>query len=588
MQVTKNYITLLGLTDDRRKVVLADNRGNKEGATNNGYIFDVNATGFTMMNLTVVQLLQPGLRVSRRPREKPQDALAGHHPGRRDPDAEGDKHVYSHVAFLSRLDTTFIRTTRSYFTNVFVEGTDDFIGGGAVGVWENSEVYFPTGNGVMSASGIAFIHTVFRAARGLEFYKGFRNPVALIRCTMPVNTPQSPVAWMVWKAAVRQNLYSLTYQTKDAKGHPAVLYDSIVGPHTFTLSRELSAREAAAFNPWNLLRATPGGGADDWDPAGVREKYANDGSDVFRMAVAGPPPAGDIPGGGPFVSRAVSPTVRTDRRARRSRQPCCRRAPRTRRSPGRRSQDWSSLSSTAGNSVTDQRQQHDQPRGVRCRARPRRPTASTSHVHRQRGAEVHRPAEVHQRARGRRSAGRQGCGPLRARSRRQGRPVAHHLVSVRRRCLRQPAQGGGQPRQPAAAQLHADRGRCGQVSACQHPAEAQHQRSRPGGDSRPRPSRSLPRMSRRPPINPDFRNFVETENRTLRERRVDRDRHLDFGHRRQPRQRLRPARQRTDGRGAGTEDLARPGARRAARAPGIPNPMPRCSTTTTRPPATCR
>ena len=52
MTVTKNYITLLGLTDDRRKVVLADNRGNKEGASNNGYIFMVNATGFTMMNLT--------------------------------------------------------------------------------------------------------------------------------------------------------------------------------------------------------------------------------------------------------------------------------------------------------------------------------------------------------------------------------------------------------------------------------------------------------------------------------------------------------------------------------------------------------
>lgn len=54
LQVTKNYITILGLTDDRRKVVLADNRGNKQGATNNGYIFDINATGFTMMNLTVV------------------------------------------------------------------------------------------------------------------------------------------------------------------------------------------------------------------------------------------------------------------------------------------------------------------------------------------------------------------------------------------------------------------------------------------------------------------------------------------------------------------------------------------------------
>lgn len=137
----------------------------------------------------------------------------------------------------------------------------------------------------MSASGIAFINTVFRAARGLEFYKGFRNPVALIHCTMPVNTPKSPVAWMVWKTPPRQNLYSLTYQTKDASGNAAVIYDSIIGPHTFTLSREITAREARAFNPWNMLREIPDGKVDDWDPANVRTKYANEGNEVFRMAL---------------------------------------------------------------------------------------------------------------------------------------------------------------------------------------------------------------------------------------------------------------------------------------------------------------
>ena len=285
MTITKNYITLLGLTDDRRKVVLADNRGNKEGASNNGFILTVNATGFTMMNLTLVNYCNldyeyPGDPSKNLKMRSPviTQAVALQ--------TDGDKHVYSHVAFLSRLDTLFIRTSRSYFTNVYVEGTDDFIGGGTVGVWENSEVYFPTGDGVMSASGIAFIHTVFRASRGLEFYKGFRNPVALIQCTMPANTPKSPVAWMVWKAASRQNLYSLTYQTRDTIGKPAVIYDSIVGPPAFTLSRELTSEEATAFNPWNMLRATPTGQVDDWDPAGVRQKYESNGNDVFRMALS--------------------------------------------------------------------------------------------------------------------------------------------------------------------------------------------------------------------------------------------------------------------------------------------------------------
>jgi hypothetical protein len=285
MTITKDYITFLGLTDDRRKVVIADNRGNKEGASNNGYILMVNATGFTMMNLTLVNYCNldyeypgdPSKDLKARSQVITQAVAL---------QADGDKHVYSHVALLGRLDTTFIRTTRSYFTHVYIEGTDDFIGGGQVGVWEDSEVYFPTGNGVMSSSGIAFINTVFKASRGLEFYKGFRNPVALIHCTVPVNTPKSPVAWMVWKAPVRQNVYALTYQTKDASGKPVLIYDSILGPHAFTLSREMNAEQAHAFNPWNMLRATPDGKVDDWDPAHLREKYANDGSDVFRMALS--------------------------------------------------------------------------------------------------------------------------------------------------------------------------------------------------------------------------------------------------------------------------------------------------------------
>jgi len=204
----------------------------------------------------------------------------------------------------------FIRTARSFFTNVYVEGTDDFLGGGQVAVFQDSEIYFPTGNGVMSASGITFIHTVFKAARGLEFYKGFRNPDTLIDCVMPVAMPQSSVAWMVWKGAVRQNVYSLTYHVKDTNGRPLAIKDSSVGPPTYTLSRELSEEEVKAFNPWNLLRATPNGQADDWDPANARAEYEAHGSDVFRMAVTGKTPA-DIPGAGPFTSPAVSPTVRT-------------------------------------------------------------------------------------------------------------------------------------------------------------------------------------------------------------------------------------------------------------------------------------
>src|SRR5579862_7672872 len=59
LTISKNYITLLGLTSDHRNVVLADNRGNQEGAGSptasyNGYVIIVSATGFQARNLTIL------------------------------------------------------------------------------------------------------------------------------------------------------------------------------------------------------------------------------------------------------------------------------------------------------------------------------------------------------------------------------------------------------------------------------------------------------------------------------------------------------------------------------------------------------
>ena len=284
LTITKNYITLLGLTDDRRKVVFADDRGHLQGAKDNGYMFTVNATGFSAINVTFVNYCNmdyeyPGDPTKNLKRRTAYDSQAVSMQMR------GDKHVFSHVAFLSRHDTIYLQTLRSYFTNVYVEGTEDFLGVGAgiVSEWKDSEVYFPTGSGVMFAPGVIFINTVFKASHQMSFYKGFTTPVALIDCVIPVSTPQTPTSWLLARPPKGASFYSLTYHTKDAKGNLAVIFDSNVGPPSFKLSRELSDREAAAFNPWNLLRATTTGDVDDWDPAGARPKNESHGNDAFRM-----------------------------------------------------------------------------------------------------------------------------------------------------------------------------------------------------------------------------------------------------------------------------------------------------------------
>jgi hypothetical protein len=316
LSITKDWITLLGLTNNRRSVVLADNRGLDEGAGDDGYLLDVNATGFTVRNLTILNYCNCDY-------EYPGDASKNLK--MRNPtitqavalQAAGDKHFYENVAILSRLDTMFLRTTRSYFHNVYIEGTDDWIGGGQMSVWQDCELAYPRGSGVMSASNCVFFNCKFDAARGLEFYKAefgaAARPDVFIDCQFPGTSAEERVAWVRGIAAPRPNQYTLTYSNKYADGNPAVVHDATVGPRTYTYSRELSPQELLAYNPWNLLRAAPNAKPDNWDPAGGRQKYER-GSMVYRMSLQiGDRPSG--PGGGFGFAAAGSlwaaPTIRT-------------------------------------------------------------------------------------------------------------------------------------------------------------------------------------------------------------------------------------------------------------------------------------
>jgi hypothetical protein len=290
LKITKSYITLLGLTNNRRSVVLADNRGLMQGAEDNGYILVVDAIGFTAKNLTIINYCNtdyeypgdPGKNLTKRSEVITQAVAL---------QASGDKLVFENVALLSRLDTMFLLAARSYFRNVYIEGTDDWMGGGQISVWEDCTLVYPNGSGVMSAANVVFRNCRFEATRGMQFYKaeygGAQMPNVLIDCILPATSAKAPVAWVRGKAQLRPSVFSLTYHNKDNKGNPAVIYDSNVGAPALTYSRELSEEEVRAFNPWNLLRAAPNGVADDWDPAGVRKKYEGAGNLVYRMALTG-------------------------------------------------------------------------------------------------------------------------------------------------------------------------------------------------------------------------------------------------------------------------------------------------------------
>ena len=120
LSITKNYLTLIGLTNNRRSVVLADNRGNAQGATDNGYVIVVNATGFTARNLTILNYCNA---ITNIPAIRPRifKTLGCHHAA---------------VALQARAISTCMRTSRPQparydvstdhaflFKNVFIEGT---------------------------------------------------------------------------------------------------------------------------------------------------------------------------------------------------------------------------------------------------------------------------------------------------------------------------------------------------------------------------------------------------------------------------------------------------------------------------------
>lgn len=280
LSITKANITLVGLTDDRRKVVIADNRGNKQGANNNGWSLNVDADGFSAINLTFLNYCNvdydypgdPSKSLKRRSGVITQ-ALALQ--------ASGDRHTYSHVAFLSRLDTLANRTARSYFTHVYIEGTDDFVGQRGPSVWEDSEVNFIEGGGILYGGGTTFIRTRFRATKPMQFYKILLPPDALIDSTLP----NVPVAWHAWRVTAPINEHSLTFRTRHENGKTPDIIDSIIGAPKRTAGRELTEEQANAFNPWNILRWTASGADDGWDPAGVRAKYEPLGVLPTRMVL---------------------------------------------------------------------------------------------------------------------------------------------------------------------------------------------------------------------------------------------------------------------------------------------------------------
>jgi hypothetical protein len=153
---------------------------------------------------------------------------------------QGDRHVYSHVAILSRLDTMFNRTKRSYFTHAYLEGTDDYLGAPGGSVWEDSEINFIEGGGILFAGGTTFIPHPLPVDEADDLLQGAGRAGGPDRVD-----PARPAGRLVRLARARpfSTEPSLTYRTTTDSGRPVDIIDSVVGEPRRTLTHELTEAE---------------------------------------------------------------------------------------------------------------------------------------------------------------------------------------------------------------------------------------------------------------------------------------------------------------------------------------------------------
>jgi pectin methylesterase-like acyl-CoA thioesterase len=120
---TKPYVTLQGLGSSASKTVIVNNHSNAAGyGTSGSATVFVNSHDVTATNLTISNDYGTGSQ-----------AVAAN--------VTGDRAMFNNVRFLGNQDTLYVKSKRQYYVNSYIEGTVDFIFGGASAVFNTCSIY---------------------------------------------------------------------------------------------------------------------------------------------------------------------------------------------------------------------------------------------------------------------------------------------------------------------------------------------------------------------------------------------------------------------------------------------------------------
>ena len=281
--IKRDYIKLLGLSNDARDVVLADNRGEFQGSQKQRSMsVEVCSIGFGAENISFYNYCNEPLVYPRNP--------SCNRPARSNSETQAyvlkvsggdgkpsDRLYFKNCRFVSWLDTLAVGAKRAYFKDCYIQGTDDFMGANGVFLYEDCILGCYSGYPIYGAghgsAGMVLLRCKFvslhpeRPQVPLNMSK-VPGALAVIGCTFPNH---AKLGWCKKLPSTKDFYY---YNLRFDNGKTAVI------PGSEVCACALTSQQVKGFNPWNLLR-----GEDGWDPGNCREKYAELGDIPVRTTI---------------------------------------------------------------------------------------------------------------------------------------------------------------------------------------------------------------------------------------------------------------------------------------------------------------
>lgn len=275
LYIHQDWVSIIGLSENAEDVILADNRGHMVGAegvsgSSPAETLFITGTGFHAENLTIgnycnIDLIYP-MNPSKNQKKRSETITQAYCIGAKSSEKILDYFYFKNVHFVSMLDTVALgNVQRVYYEKCYIQGTDDFIGGGMIHVMKD---------------------TTLRCFSGKPIYIAGSEGMAFINCTWEIEFSE-PTTLNLSKHA--STLYLIGCHFKDLKGNLKEVHwttypknhikcyeyqttlDGV--PYSISQGEEgiiLSEEQVKGYTVCNLLK-----GREVWEPIGVESEITS-------------------------------------------------------------------------------------------------------------------------------------------------------------------------------------------------------------------------------------------------------------------------------------------------------------------------